>query len=43
MGPESLPGREDFEGDILVSLDEYHGDFKHRKREEEECGCGLRH
>ena len=43
MGPESLSGKEEFEGDRLVTLDAYHGDFKHRKREEADCGCGLRH
>ena len=40
MGPEGLPVNED---GGLVTMDVYHGDFKHRKRELEECGCGLRH
>jgi alkaline phosphatase len=40
MGPEGLPVNGD---GSLVALDAYHGDFKHRKREVEECGCGLRH
>lgn len=42
MGPPSFPGKE--EGDALVTLDAYHGDFKLRKREAEaDCGCGIRH
>ena len=42
MGPKDLAGKEF--GDSLVTLDEYHGDFKHRKREAEgDCGCGLKH
>jgi alkaline phosphatase len=42
MGPEGLPINDNGE---LVSLDTYHGDFKHRKREAEleDCGCGMRH
>ncbi|OCT50119.1 Repressible alkaline phosphatase [Cladophialophora carrionii] len=40
MGPEGLPVNED---GSLVALDAYHGDFKHRKRELEECGCGMKH
>ena len=43
MGP---PGLANNENGQLVYLDEYHGDFKHRKREAEafsDCGCGLRH
>ena len=42
MGPEGLPVNDNGE---LVSLDTYHGDFKHRKREAEvdDCGCGMRH
>lgn len=40
MGPEGLPVNDD---GSLIALDAYHGDFKHRKREVEECGCGLRH
>lgn len=41
MGPPGLPVNEN--GD-LVHIDEYHGDFKHRKREAEmDCGCGVKH
>jgi alkaline phosphatase len=43
MGPPGLPNNENGQ---LVYLDTYHGDFKHRKREEEAfegCECGLRH
>ncbi|KAJ9616454.1 vacuolar alkaline phosphatase [Cladophialophora chaetospira] len=40
MGPEGLPVNGD---GSLVTVDAYHGDFKHRKREVEECGCGARH
>lgn len=42
MGPTGLSQNEDGR---LVHLDDYHGDFKHRKREAEldDCGCGLRH
>lgn len=43
MGPPGLPNNENGQ---LVYLDEYHGDFKHRKREAEamgDCGCGLKH
>jgi alkaline phosphatase len=41
MGPEGLPKNENGE---LKILDEYHGDYKHRKRAAEEyCGCGIRH
>ena len=43
MGP---PGLANNENGQLVYLDEYHGDFKHRKREAEafeDCGCGLKH
>ncbi|EXJ87128.1 alkaline phosphatase [Capronia epimyces CBS 606.96] len=43
MGPPGLPANDNGE---LVSLDEYHGDFKHRKREAEaglDCGCGMKH
>ena len=41
MGPPGLPNNENGELDVL---DRYHGDFKHRKREElEGCGCGLKH
>ncbi|KIW40664.1 uncharacterized protein PV06_07841 [Exophiala oligosperma] len=43
MGPLGLPVNENGQ---LVHLDEYHGDFKHRKREAEfssDCGCGLKH
>ena len=39
MGPEGLPVNEI---GSLVAVDAYHGDFKHRKREEE-CGCDARH
>lgn len=38
MGPPGLPVNDN--GQLAV-LDAYHGDFKHRKREELECGCGL--
>jgi alkaline phosphatase len=45
MGPHGLPVNEN---GLLVHIDEYHGDFKHRKREAEaefglDCGCGMRH
>jgi len=43
MGP---PGLSVNDNGLLLHLDEYHGDFKHRKREAElglECGCGLKH
>ena len=41
MGPEGLPNNDN---DELVILDDYHGDFKHRKREAEMgCDCGMRH
>ncbi|KAL6253075.1 vacuolar alkaline phosphatase [Rhinocladiella similis] len=43
MGPLGLPVNENGQ---LVHLDEYHGDFKHRKREAEsslDCGCGTKH
>ncbi|KIX08209.1 uncharacterized protein Z518_02865 [Rhinocladiella mackenziei CBS 650.93] len=41
MGPPGLANNENGE---LVHLDEYHGDFKHRKREAEmDCGCGMKH
>lgn len=40
MGPEGLPINDNGE---FVSLDTYHGDFKVRKREEMDCGCGMRH
>ncbi|EXJ83308.1 alkaline phosphatase [Capronia coronata CBS 617.96] len=43
MGPPGLPANDNAQ---LVSLDEYHGDFKHRKREAEaamDCGCGMKH
>ena len=42
MGPEGLPINDNGE---LVHLDDYHGDFKHRKREAEMagCDCGMRH
>lgn len=43
MGP---PGLSNNPNGQLVSLDTYHGDFKHRKREAEameDCRCGLRH
>ncbi len=39
MGPEGLPVNEI---GSLVAVDAYHGDFKHRKREEG-CGCDARH
>ena len=46
MGPTDLPG-EEHEHAGLVRLDEYHGDFKARKREAEVdhggCNCGMRH
>lgn len=43
MGPAELP-REEHEHARLVYLDEYHGDFKARKRDlETDCGCGLKH
>jgi alkaline phosphatase len=38
MGPPGLPVNENGQ---LAILDDYHGDYKHRKREELECGCGL--
>ncbi|KPI37602.1 Repressible alkaline phosphatase [Cyphellophora attinorum] len=42
MGPPGLPNNDN--GQLAV-LDNYHGDFKHRKREAEGdgCGCGLMH
>ena len=45
MGPAGFASNENGQ---LVYLDEYHGDFKHRKREAEaealgDCGCGLKH
>lgn len=43
MGPPGFPNNENGQ---LLFLDEYHGDFKHRKREAEaviDCGCGLKH
>jgi len=40
MGPHGMPGNENGE---VVELDAYHGDFKVRKREEEGCGCGMKH
>lgn len=43
MGPMGLPVNDNQQ---LLHLDEYHGDFKHRKREAElslDCGCGLKH
>lgn len=40
MGPEGLPVNDN--GQLAV-LDAYHGDFKHRKREELDCGCGMKH
>ncbi len=41
MGPEGLSNNVDGE---LVILDDYHGDFKHRKREAEiGCDCGKQH
>jgi len=40
MGPPGLPVNPN--GQLKV-LDDYHGDFKHRKREEMECGCGMMH
>ncbi|EXJ59540.1 alkaline phosphatase [Cladophialophora psammophila CBS 110553] len=43
MGPRGLPVNED---GSLISLDAYHGDYKHRKREAEaiaDCGCGMKH
>lgn len=41
MGP---PGLSNNENGQLVHVDDYHGDFKHRKREEEmDCNCGMRH
>lgn len=42
MGPPGLPQNENRQ---LVTLDTYHGDFKHRKREAEleDCGCGFKH
>lgn len=41
MGPPGLPNNEN--GNLL-HLDDYHGDFKHRKREAEmDCGCGAKH
>jgi alkaline phosphatase len=39
MGPEGLPNNENGELEIL---DEYHGDYKHRKRAAEE-DCGMKH
>lgn len=42
MGPPNLTGKK--EGEALVALDSYHGDFKHRKREADgDCGCGMKH
>jgi alkaline phosphatase len=47
MGP---PGLANNDNGRLAALDEYHGDFKHRKREAEaeaefgvDCGCGMKH
>ena len=40
MGPEGLAANDN---GLLAAFDTYHGDFKHRKREIEECGCGLKH
>jgi alkaline phosphatase len=42
MGPEGLPNNDNGE---LAILDDYHGDFKHRKRaaEFEGCDCGMKH
>ena len=43
MGPLDFSASENAD---LVYLDEYHGDFKHRKRGAEflqDCGCGLKH
>lgn len=40
MGPPGLPVNDN--GKLAV-LDNYHGDFKHRKREAEGCGCGFMH
>ena len=39
MGPEGLPVNDG----SLVALDQYHGDFKHKKREVDACGCGSKH
>ena len=39
MGPLGLPANDNGK---LATLDDYHGDFKHRKREEEmSCNCGT--
>jgi alkaline phosphatase len=38
MGPPGLPVNDNGQ---LAILDDYHGDYKHRKREEADCGCGL--
>lgn len=43
MGPPGLPLNDNGK---LVAVDQYHGDFKHRKREAEaelDCGCGMKH
>jgi alkaline phosphatase len=40
MGPHGLPVNDN---GMLATLDAYHGDFKHRKREEQDCACGLTH
>ena len=42
MGPVGLPDDE-HDHARLVHLDEYHGDFKARKREIDDCGCGMKH
>ncbi|KAI1609431.1 alkaline phosphatase [Exophiala viscosa] len=41
MGPHGLALNDNGK---LAHVDEYHGDFKHRKREAElDCGCGMKH
>ena len=40
MGPKGLPVNDN---GMLAVLDNYHGDFKHRKREADGCGCGGMH
>lgn len=40
MGPLGLPTNDNGK---LAALDGYHGDFKHRKREADGCGCGMMH